>query len=229
MSEQVIEALKRARYRVFTPGHVPQDIYRLRYRGYRAEGAIEANDRGMMTDAYDDTENCVHVAVEMEGKILASVRLHLVSSLSPVAPTMAVFPEVGEYLKRGQTMLDSSRLTVDPTARQHRVKLNYLIVRVPLLATIFYDIDLALIPVRAEHAAFYRRYFGARPVIGSRSYLGLTKPLQLMITDVRAERDGIIKRTPFLGPLDDIPQSNIAFPDLEGVYVASKKGRIDAA
>jgi hypothetical protein len=229
MNEQVIEALKGARYRVFTPGHVPQDVYRLRYRGYRAEGAIEENERGTMNDPYDDTENCVHVAVEMNGKIRASVRLHLVSRLTPISPTMEVFPEVREYLDRGRTLLDSSRLTVDPTARKHRVKLNFLIVRVPLLATIFYDVDIALVPVRAEHAAFYRRYLGAKPEIGPRSYLGLTKPLQLLTTDVRAERDGIIERTPFLGPMDNIPQSNVPFPELDGVYVASNKGRTDAA
>lgn len=229
MNEQVIEALKRARYKTFTRGQVPQDIYRLRYRAYRVEGAIEPNEQGIMTDAYDETENCVHVGVELDGKILASVRLHLVSSLTPVSPTMDVFPEVHEYIERGKTLLDPTRLTVDPAAREHRVKLNFLIVRVPLLATIYYDTDIVLLPVRAEHGAFYRRYLGAKPAIGPRNYPGLKKPIQLLTTDVRAERDGIVERTPLLGPIESIPQSNVPFPDLDGVYVASKKGRIDAA
>jgi hypothetical protein len=229
MNEQVIGALRRSRYKVVNETDDLEDVFRLRYRAYRAENAIEANERGTMTDAYDNARNCVHIAIETDGEILASVRLHLVSHLTPVSPTMEVFPEAQQFLDDGRTLLDSSRLTVDPKARKHRVKLNFLIVRVPLLATMFYDVDIALIPVRAEHAAFYRRYFGAKPQVGPRSYLGLTKPLQLLTTDVRAERDGIIERAPFLGPVDSIPQSNVPFPDLGRVYVPSKRRRTDAA
>ncbi|MGP1356641.1 N-acyl amino acid synthase FeeM domain-containing protein [Roseicyclus sp.] len=224
-----MEALKRSRYKVVSEGEDLEAIYRLRYKCYRAEGSIPENELGMMSDPFDETDNCVQIGVEMDGELLASVRLHLVSKLSPVSPTLEVFPELHDYIERGQTILDPTRFAVDPEARKHRVKLNFLTLRVPFIATIFYDIDIVLAPVRAEHAAFYRRYLGAKPATGLRSYPGLKRPVQLLTTDVRAERDGILERTPFFGPVAEIPNANIAFPSLSGVYVASRRGRSDAA
>lgn len=229
MKEQVIEALKRYRYKVLTDSRDLEELYRLRYKCYRAERSIASNERGIMTDAFDETENCVHVAVEEEGKILAAVRLHLVSKLCHVSPTLEVFPEVLEGLDPGQTVLDPTRFVINPMARKQRVPLHFLTLRIPFLATIFYDIDLALAPVRAEHVAFYRRYLGYEPAMPPRSYPGLKKPIHLLTAEVREQRDAVLARTPVFGPVPEIPQSDIAFPDLAGVYVASKDGRSEAA
>jgi N-acyl-L-homoserine lactone synthetase len=225
MNEHVIAALSRARYRVLTDSHDLEDMYRLRYKCYRAERSIVENERGMMTDTFDETANCVHVAVDFDGEILASVRLHLMSRLSYASPTLNVFPEVMDDLDRGRTVLDSTRFVIDPTARKQRVPLHFLALRIPFLATIFYDIDLALAPVRAEHTAFYRRYLGYELAVSPRSYPGLKKPVQLLTASVRKQREAVLARTPVFGPVDDIPQSNIAFPDLSAVYVASKDRR----
>ncbi|MGX0977716.1 N-acyl-L-homoserine lactone synthetase [Roseovarius sp. MBR-51] len=229
MNEQAIDALKHARYRVLTESEDLEEVYRLRYKCYRAERSVAENERGIMSDAFDETENCVHVGVEMDGKMLASVRLHLISKLSLTSPTLEVFPEILEDIKRGQTALDSTRFVIDPAARKQRVPLHFLALRIPCLAIIFYDIDLGLAPVRAEHAAFYRRYFGYKPALEPRSYPGLAKPIHLLTAKVREQRDAVLARTPIFGPVDAIPQSNIEFPDLSGVYVASKNGRSEAA
>ncbi|EAQ25810.1 N-acyl amino acid synthase FeeM domain-containing protein [Roseovarius sp. 217] len=229
MNEQVIDALKHSRYRVLTDSEDLEEVYRLRYKCYRAERSVVENERGIMTDAFDETANCVHVGIEMDGKMLASVRLHLISSLSLTSPTLEVFPEILEDIKRGQTALDSTRFVIDPAARKQRVPLHFLALRIPCLAIMFYDIDLGLAPVRAEHAAFYRRYFGYKPAMEPRSYPGLAKPIHLLTAKVREQRDAVLARTPVFGPIDAIPQSNIKFPDLSGVYVASKNGRSEAA
>jgi hypothetical protein len=229
MNEQVIDALKHARYKVLTDCQDLENVYRLRYKCYRAEGSIGENERGIMTDAFDATANCVHVAVEMDGEVLGAVRLHLVSKILSTSPTMEVFPELLEDLNSGKTVLDSTRFVIDPTARKKRVPLHFLVLRIPFLATMFYDIDLALAPVRVEHAAFYRRFLGYDLAMGPRSYPGLKKPIQLLTAKVREQRDAVLARTPFFGPVDEVPNSNIAFPDLSGVYVASKDGRSEAA
>lgn len=229
MNKQVIEALKHCRYKVLTNGQDLEQIYRLRYKCYRAERSIAENESGIMTDAFDETANCVHVAVELDGVILAAVRLHLVSRLSLVSPTLEVFPEVLDYLKRGQTVLDPTRFVIDPTARKMRVPLHFLALRIPFLAAMFYDIDLALAPVRAEHTAFYRRYLGYELAMKPRSYPGLKKPVHLLTAKVREQRDAVLARTPVFGPVDEFSHSNIAFPALSGIYVASKEGRSEAA
>jgi hypothetical protein len=229
MNTQVMEALQRARYKVLTDAQDLEKIYRLRYKGYRAEESIPENDRCMMTDAFDETENCVHVAVEMDGQILASVRLHLISKLSLTSPTLEVFPEAREDFKRGQTALDSTRFVIDPTARKQRVPLHFLVLRIPFLATMFYDIDVALAAVRPEHTAFYRRYLGYELAMEPRSYPGLKKPTQLLTAKVREQRNAVLARTPVFGPMDEFPHSNIAFPNLSGVYAVSKSGSSKAA
>ena len=229
MNKQVIEALKTSRYRVLSDSQDLEEVYRLRYKCYRAERTIAKNERCVMSDAFDQTENCVHVGVEIDGKIMASVRLHMVSMLTPTSPSLEVFPEVLQEVKKGQTVLDTTRFVIDPFARKQRVPLNFLVLRIPFLATVFYDIDLALAAVRPEHAPFYRRYLGYELAIEPRSYPSLKKPIQLLTANVREQRKAVLARTPVFGPLDDIPHSNIAFPDLTGVYVASGGGRTEAA
>lgn len=229
MNNQVIEALNEARYKVLSDSEDLEQVYRLRYKCYRAEGSITANDREIMTDAFDQTENCVHVAVEMGGTLQASMRLHLVSELSSASPTMEVFPDLQDNLSRGQTLLDPTRFVTDPQARKQRVPLHFLALRIPFLAAMFYDIDLALAPVRAEHTAFYSRYLGYEMAMAPRSYPGLAKPVHLMTCKVREEREAVLARTPVFGPMDEIPHSNIAFPALSGVYAARKKGGFKAA
>ncbi|MWD25915.1 GNAT family N-acetyltransferase [Aquicoccus sp. SCR17] len=229
MNEQVTEALKRARYRVLTADKDLEDLYRLRYKCYRAERTIAPNEQEMMSDAFDQTPNCVHVAVEMDGEMLAAMRLHLVSRLSLESPTLDVFPELMDEVKRGRTILDPTRFVTDPAARKQRVPLHFLALRIPFLAAMHYDVDLALAPVRAEHTAFYRRYLGYQTTLEPRSYPGLRKPIHLLTANFREQRDAVLARTPVFGPMDDIPQSSIDFPALTDAYIASKPGRSEAA
>lgn len=229
MKPQVFEALEQARYRVLTEKDDLAEVYRLRYKCYRAEQSIPENDEGIMSDPFDHSVNCLHVAVDMGGEILAAVRLHLLSPQSQISPTLEVFPEIADFLDQGKTVLDPTRFVIDPTARMMRVPLHFLALRIPFLAAMFYDIDVALAPVRAEHTAFYRRYLGYEVTLNPRSYPGLKKPVQLLTADFREQRDAVLARTPVFGPVEGLPQANIAFPLLPGIYAPSKIGRSKAA
>ena len=229
MNEQILDALKRAHYRVLTGPEELEELYRLRYRSYLREGTIAANDSEMMSDVFDGSESCVNVGVEMDGSMRAAVRIHVLSKDFVHSPTESVFPEVGEMVNKGLTVLDPTRFVVDPDARQQRVPLHFLALRIPVLAAIFYDVDVVLAPVRPEHAAFYTRYLGHQKMIDARPYLGLTKPLQLMTTDVGENRRSILARTPALGPVPSLPQSDIAFPALPGAVPMVRPGSSDAA
>jgi len=229
MNQQVIEALKNVRYKVMSDDNDLEEVYRLRYKCYRAERTIPQNDLGIMTDPFDETKNCVHVAVEMEGRFVASMRIHLMSKLSQESPTLEVFPEIMENIERGKTVVDLTRFVIDPAAREKHVSLHFLVLRIPFLAASFYDVDVALAPVRTEHTAFYRRYLGYKSELEPRSYPGLRKPIQLLTAQFREQRDAVLKRTPVFGPVDSIPSSRIDFPDMSAVYEASKNGRFAAA
>jgi hypothetical protein len=229
MDQRVFEALNSVRYRVATASEDLERIYRLRYACYRAEQSISANERGLMADPFDDTMNCLHVVLEMEDQICAALRLHLVSKLSLISPTLEVFPELQDYLDQGQTLLDPTRFVIDPFARKKRVPLNFLTLRIPFLAAMFYNIDFALAPVRAEHTAFYQRYLGYEKKSKPRDYPTLRKPIQLLIANFREQCEPVLARTPIFGPMEAFPDANIRFPSLSGVYAPSTKGRRDAA
>jgi hypothetical protein len=229
MKEHVIEALKQSRYSILKKDDELEELYRLRYACYRTEGAVASRSDERMTDPFDEAENCLHVAVRLNGKMQAAVRLHLASKLCWKSPTLEVFPELLDDLKAGKTMLDPTRFVISSLGRKKRIPLNFLTLRIPFLASIFYEVDLALAPVRAEHMAFYCRYLGYRPALGPRSYPGLTKPIQLLTADFREQRDKVLARTPVFGPLEDFPEASIDFPSLSGVYAPSKSGSSEAA
>ncbi|GGL77177.1 N-acyl amino acid synthase FeeM domain-containing protein [Wenxinia marina] len=226
MNEQVLAALRACRYRIVSDEAGLEEIRRLRYKGYLAERSIDPDESGIMSDAFDDMDNCVNVAVDLDGTLCAAVRLHLVTKDFPHSPTLTVFPEAGIEAEHGQTILDPTRFVVDPDARLQGVPLHFLALRIPMLATIFYDVDIALAPVRKEHVAFYSRYLRYTPMIGPRSYLGLKKPLQLLRADVKDQRTAVLARMPALGPVSEIPQAAIPFP---GLWNVRSKSKSDAA
>lgn len=229
MDRKVIEALSRVRYKVATDSQDLEKIYRLRYACYRAEQSILENESGLMTDPFDEALNCVHVAVELDGDLLASVRLHLVSKLSPISPTLEVFPELKKRVGRGETILDPTRFVVSSSARKNRIPLHFLVLRAPFLAAMFYEVDLVLAPVRSEHTAFYQRYLGYKPEFNPRDYPGLRSPIQLLTANFREQSKVVLARTPAFGPMEAFPDANIAFPTLSGIYAPSQKSRSEVA
>jgi len=229
MNVRIHEALRRTQYSVVKDDAGLEEVCRLRYRCYRAEGAIGDSSSQMMSDPFDHTENCVHVAVQMDGKTLAAVRLHLVTPLAPISPTLDVFPEVRGSLDEGQTVLDPTRFVVDPSARKNQVPLHFLTLRTAVLATMFYNVDLALAPVRSAHVAFYNRYLGYRTATEARHYPGLRKPVQLLMSEGRAQRMAVLERMPFLGPVAEMPGADIDFPPLLEIRPPADNKSTDAA
>ena len=229
INEQVQKALKDCSYEVVSGADNLDPVFQLRYACYRAENSIVRNERQRMSDAYDEAENCVHVAVHYRGELLSAVRLHLVSNLNRQAPTLEVFPEVLDKIEGDQTVLDPTRFVVSPKARKARLPMHFLALRVPFLATVFYDVDLALAPVRPEHSSFYRKYLGYETAVAARAYPGLKRPVELLMTRVREARGAVLERTPAFGSVPDIPQADVNFPDLRGIYAVSKAAMSDAA
>ncbi|WP_102225719.1 N-acyl amino acid synthase FeeM domain-containing protein [Acidimangrovimonas sediminis] len=221
MQDKVLETLKQCDYQVFTKGDDPEPIYRLRYDCYRAENSIPENASRMMSDPYDESPNCVHVAVRFRDTYLAAVRLHIATDQMWNAPTIDVFPEYLNAVPFGKSILDPTRFVVRREARAAGLPMHFVALRIPFLASMFYDIDLALAPVRVEHSAFYLRYLGYDVCEMPRLYPGLRKPVGLLATKVKEQQGAVLARYPFLGPVGSIPRSDIAFPDLHEVFPAA--------
>jgi len=65
------------------------------------------------------------------------------------------------------------------------------------LASEYFQTNLLLATVRAEHQAFYRRIFGHRLICEPRHYPSLARPISLMALDYAMARERVPQRYPF--------------------------------
>jgi hypothetical protein len=176
-----------------------EDIYKLRYVGYERAGMLPPGAPEYFTDRYDQTENGKTFGLYLEGRLAASIRVHVASRKSPIAPALTVY---SDYL---QPLLDKSKIIIDPTrhvvdAREGRrfPKLPYSTVRVAWMACEHYVADYVLATIHEAHQAFYWRLFGRTMTSEARLYPGIAKPVFLLVWDYRQIRDRVHARYPYL-------------------------------
>jgi hypothetical protein len=197
--ERGIELLDQVDYRLVETEAEKDAIYRLRYRAYLNEGAIEPNRDRKVTDRFDDLPNSWIFGVYFDGVLASSIRISVASPENPDTPSVAVFPDLlGPELNEGKIMIDPTRFVADPAREQRFPELPYMTLRLAYVACGFFNADLGLATVRAEHQAFYRRVFMHKPLTPVREYPGLVKPICLMAVDYPAMRDKVFARFPYL-------------------------------
>jgi N-acyl-L-homoserine lactone synthetase len=198
-AERKIELLNRVDYRRAETEEERDEIYRLRYRAYLNEGAIEPNRERRISDRFDDRPNSWIFGVYIDGTLASSLRISVASPQWPDSPSMTVFPDILETeLAKGKVMVDPTRFVADPARAKRIPELPYVTLRLAYVACEYFHADLGLASVRAEHQAFYRRVFLHEPLSAPRDYPGLAKPICLMAVNFPAMRDKVFARYPFL-------------------------------
>jgi N-acyl-L-homoserine lactone synthetase len=194
-----IDLLDNVDYRLAETPEAREEIYRLRYRAYLREGAIRPSKEQRVTDRFDDMPNSWIFGVYLDGVLASSIRISVASPENPVTPSMDVFPDLLEHeLSAGKTIIDPTRFVADPSREKRFPELPYVTLRLAYISCGFFNADLGLASVRAEHQAFYRRVFMYQPVSSPRDYPGLIKPICLMAVDYPAMRDKVFERYPYL-------------------------------
>lgn len=197
-NERITRFLERVDYRRADTEAEREAIYRLRYEAYVREGALRPGPGGMLADAYDTADSAYVFAVQIDGMLASSVRLHVSTGGCGNFPAADVFPEViGPELEAGRTIIDPTRFVADANCARLFTELPYVTLRLGFLAAEYFAADFVLATVRAEHQAFYKRVFGHRPVCPPRPYLTLIKPLSLMMLHFPSARERILERYPF--------------------------------
>src|SRR5664279_6141420 len=92
-----IELLDQVDYRLAETEAERDEIYRLRYRAYLHEGAIEPNRDRKVTDRFDDLPNSWVFGVYFESVLVSSLRISVASAENPDTPSVAVFPGPVSY------------------------------------------------------------------------------------------------------------------------------------
>jgi hypothetical protein len=197
--ERGIELLDQVDYRLAETEADKEAIYRLRYRAYLNEGAIEPERDRRVTDRFDDLPNSWIFGVYFDGVLASSIRVSVASPENPDTPSVAVFPDLLEpQLNEGKVVVDPTRFVADPDRQKRFPELPYMTLRLAYVACGFFNADLGLATVRAEHQAFYRRVFMHKSLSPPRHYPGLVKPICLMAVDFPAMRDKVFARYPYL-------------------------------
>jgi hypothetical protein len=175
-----------------------EQIYRLRYRAYLREGAIEPNPEQMVQDRYDELPNSWNFGVYRDGVLMSSLRITVSSPETPICPSLGVFPDLIEpELAKGRVLIDPTRFVADPDREARCPELPYMTLRLAYIACEYFDADIGLASVRAEHQAFYRRVFLHKSISQPRDYPSLTKPICLMAVDYPAMRERVFERYPY--------------------------------
>jgi hypothetical protein len=192
------ELLDKVEYRLAETDAERAAIYRLRYRAYLKEGAIEPNSLGIVSDRYDSLPNSWIFGIFFEGELTSSLRITVASPDNQACPSMDVFPDLLEpWLASGKVIVDPTRFVSDPDRTNRVPELAYLTLRLAYVACEHFHADIGLASVRAEHQAFYRRVF-MNAVCAPRVYPGLKKPIGLMEIDFPATHMKVFARYPFL-------------------------------
>jgi hypothetical protein len=198
LSDRVMALLERVDYRRADTSEDREAIFRLRYAAYRREDAIPHSQAERFSDALDDTDNAWTFGVYIEGELVSSIRLHVANRQQPVLPALNVFSDLlSPEIAAGKTIVDPTRFVADRAASRRYPELCYVTTRLAVLASEYFNTQLLLATVRAEHQAFYRRVFGHRLVCEPRHYPSLTKPISLMALDYPLARERLVRGQPF--------------------------------
>jgi len=195
----LIDILDRVEYRRVDLGDRLEPIYRLRYEAYRREDFIAVNSEEIARDELDEVPNAMCYGIYIDGKLVSSLRLHLLTAEHRYSPSMTAYPDIlNPMLDQGLRFIDPSRFTADRDATLAFPALPFLTLRLCTMAWEFFDVDYCLSSIRLEHAAFYKRVFGSEQWAGER-YLGggLRFPVYLYAAKCGAIRDRVAERFPF--------------------------------
>jgi hypothetical protein len=154
------DPLDQVDYRLAQTPEQKDEIYRLRYRAYLREGAIQPSTDERVIDQFEDAPNAWTFGVYFQGELYSSIRVSVLTSEWRMSPSVELFGDVlHPQLDKGRVIIDSTRFVADPEKARNFPELPYVTVRLGSMAGVHFNADYGLAIVRPEHQAFYRRVF----------------------------------------------------------------------
>ena len=193
------DLLDQVDYRLEQAPEEKEEIYNLRYRAYLREGAVRESPDQRVTDQYDDLPNSWTFGVYIQGELYSSVRISVLTSKWRQSCSNEAFGEIlNPRLDRGEVIIDPARFVADPDRAKRFPELPYLTLRLAYMACEYFNADLGLAIVRAEHQAFYRKVFLHETIAEPRFFPGLLKPVGLMAADFQTLKEKVFERYPMM-------------------------------
>jgi hypothetical protein len=155
--------------------------YRLRYDAFTRDGLIRENASGTLSDWQDEDPRSTNYGVTLGGRLVATIRLCLITATLRDCMTYKEFQEVIDpILERNVSIADGSRLAVlcDDVATRRRILVYTLGLAVGYAKK--HGAGRGMMLARHRHASFYERC-GFEQVRGPFSYEESLVPLSLMM------------------------------------------------
>lgn len=200
LAHRISRILPRVAYRRIETERDRNAVYRLRYEAYRRKGLILSNADGLFRDKHDYDRNAIIFGCYLDGILVATIRIHTVSSIDPSSPTADAFTnELRPQIDAGKRLIDPNRLAIDSTSPSYSPELLYIILRITYMACIESKADIAVAGARSSHCRLYNSLFFMRRVTTqAKPFPPLSKPYHLMAVDFPAMKDPMTKRNVFL-------------------------------
>src|SRR3954447_16468437 len=193
------DLLEQVDYRLARTPQEKEAIYNLRYRAYLREGAVQRSADQRVIDQYDDLPNSWTFGIYIHGELYSSVRISVLTSEWRLSCSAEAFGEIlHPRLDRGEVIIDPARFVADPDKVKRLPELPYVTLRLAYMACEYFNADLGLAIVRAEHQAFYRRVFLHETIAKPRMFPGLLKPVGLMAADFPRLKERVFERYPMM-------------------------------
>ena len=177
------------------------EIYALRYRAYRKEEAIEANNIEAFEDQYDHQPNNVLWALTLDEKVVGSIRTTWFDPADPhpIPEMHAYSEEISRLVPFGVRMLSGNRLVTEPTLAAMSAQFVFFLLMHHMVVA-QKRADWAVAAARINHLAFYRRVLRLERASEGKPYPGLCCPMYLMACDFKANIDSVMEKMPQLKP-----------------------------
>lgn len=172
--------------RIYSASSDMTELYRLRYRAFRASGWIEENPLGIFSDRFDQLDTTVSVGAFHNGACIGSLRLAFGGAgAAPLSmPCEEQFPDEVKTIMSpdGTRLVEFSRMAVEPelTNRSFRTTLYASLVRAALILTTASHVDMALVAVHRNVSPFYQAMCGFKVLGTSESYAGIAEPTHFL-------------------------------------------------
>jgi hypothetical protein len=170
-------------------------IGELRYRCYRAEGLIDENANGIFLDEFDHAPGARAYGVFLNGKIVSSIRLHILSESSARSATYEAFSDILDpMIAAGMTLVDGARFVVDPSIGTARLSIAWQTLKICLRVADEIDADYGVAAVQPSHVKLYQKIYNFAQLAEPRPYCQLNRKLALIGVDLRKQREARVRQ-----------------------------------
>ena len=217
----MVSLLDRVEYRRVSSAEDFAAVEKLRRTSYESREFVAAGTPYEYLDKYDRSPDCRVFTVHIDGLLLSTIRVHIVTADHLHGPTAHYFPERAKSLvESGQLYIDPSRFAADNSMVWQYPALPFLTLRIAVMACEYYGAEYCMSCVRADVASFYRRTFGSTEFEPPQRLPGVAVPMTLLGARESDVREKMESRYPFFRSMASeqklmfMPESELAYPPL---------------